>query len=281
MKHVVVTPVYNEEKYLKTFIDSIINQTILPELLILVDDNSSDSSASIIKEYEAEFDWIKYVYHPSKKKKVQGSKVIEAFNFGISNANIEFEEIDIISKIDADLELPSNYFESIILALVANPKIGLVGGFVKERQNTVWVDILSKDYHVRGALKSYRKSCYFKIGGLMPVLGWDGLDEMKLFKLGWQTKNINIGVKHFRPADNDYNQISLSYKRGRYNYKNGGNLLLALIRSVVRLKNKPYVIAGIMYFLGYLRAMLKREEKNVSNELASFINKFHFKRLKF
>jgi len=54
----VIIPVYNAEKYLKTAIDSVINQTIGFENieLIIVNDNSNDNSEQIIKEYSNKYD---------------------------------------------------------------------------------------------------------------------------------------------------------------------------------------------------------------------------------
>ena len=53
----IVMPIYNAEKYLKRSINSIINQTIGFEnlQLLLIDDNSSDLSKDIIKEYSDEY----------------------------------------------------------------------------------------------------------------------------------------------------------------------------------------------------------------------------------
>ena len=54
----VIIPVYNAEKYLKTAIESVINQTIGFENieLIIVNDNSTDKSKDIIKEYSIKFE---------------------------------------------------------------------------------------------------------------------------------------------------------------------------------------------------------------------------------
>ena len=43
----IIVPVYNNEKYLKQCLDSIINQTFKDIEIILVDDGSTDKSASI------------------------------------------------------------------------------------------------------------------------------------------------------------------------------------------------------------------------------------------
>lgn len=279
MKHIVITPVYNEEEYLIRYINSVINQTCTPDYFLLVDDNSKDKSLEIIQEFSKKYDWIHYVHCPSEQKKVQGSKVIEAFNYGLTHSKINIKNYDIISKLDADLELPNNYFEEIISAFDKNPKAGLIGGYVIEMKNGEWRDILSKDYHVRGALKSYRTSCYIEIGGLMPLLGWDGLDEMKIFYNKWETKNINIGVKHYRPADSDYKPVKLYYKKGIVNYQNGGSFVLMLIRALKRSTKKPYLIASLAFIVGYLNAFFSRKPKNVSASFAKFINRFHMNRI--
>ena len=43
----IIVPVYNNEKYLKQCLDSIVNQTFKDIEIILVDDGSTDNSASI------------------------------------------------------------------------------------------------------------------------------------------------------------------------------------------------------------------------------------------
>lgn len=277
-KHIIITPLYNEEKFLSTFISSIINQTLVPFQLILVDDNSTDNSKAIIEEYTSKYNWIKYVYHSSANSKSQGKKVINAFNFGTTQCNIE--EADFISKIDCDLEFPENYFEKIAEGFSLNPKLGITGGIIEELSNKeTWEEIPQAPYHIRGALKSYRIECFKEIGGLLPVLGWDGLDEMNALYRGWETQIISNGVKHFRPASKDYNKVKLSYELGIANYKNGANIFLASIRAIIKSKQKPYLRVGFSFIKGYTYAFKKRMTKNVDKKLARFINKFHTKRL--
>ena len=49
----VIVPVYNAEKYLHECIESILSQSFTDFELILVDDGSTDSSASICDEYSS------------------------------------------------------------------------------------------------------------------------------------------------------------------------------------------------------------------------------------
>ena len=60
----VILPVYNVEKYIEKSIDSLMNQSIGFEKLqiILIDDNSTDQSAEIIRRYEKKYDNILGIY---------------------------------------------------------------------------------------------------------------------------------------------------------------------------------------------------------------------------
>ena len=52
----VIIPIYNKEKYLKTTLDSVINQTIFNNIqVICVDDNSTDKTLDILKEYNNKY----------------------------------------------------------------------------------------------------------------------------------------------------------------------------------------------------------------------------------
>lgn len=47
----IIIPVYNVEKYLREYLDSVINQTLKDIAIICVNDGSTDSSLEILKEY--------------------------------------------------------------------------------------------------------------------------------------------------------------------------------------------------------------------------------------
>lgn len=47
----VVIPVYNSERFVAEAIDSVMNQTLKPRQVILIDDGSTDGSAAIMKSY--------------------------------------------------------------------------------------------------------------------------------------------------------------------------------------------------------------------------------------
>ena len=62
----IVVPVYNASKYLKTCLDSLVNQTIDDMEIIAIDDASLDNSLDILKNYKKNYLFLK-VYSNEKK----------------------------------------------------------------------------------------------------------------------------------------------------------------------------------------------------------------------
>lgn len=78
----VIIPVFNLEKYLSECLNSLLVQTYRDYEIIIVDDGSTDQSATICKEYEEKFCFIKYY-------RQHNSGVSAARNKGLDFANGE------------------------------------------------------------------------------------------------------------------------------------------------------------------------------------------------
>lgn len=110
MRISIVCPVYNEERYISTCIESIVSSDYSKELieLIFVDGNSSDSTRRIIESYILRYPFIRLLDNPSRT-------VPYALNIGIRNASG-----DIVFRIDAHSFYPKNYFSALVKALIDN-----------------------------------------------------------------------------------------------------------------------------------------------------------------
>lgn len=63
----VIVPVYNAESYLRTCLDSILQQTLENIEILAVDDGSKDHSAEILREYEKNYpDTIHAIYQENQ-----------------------------------------------------------------------------------------------------------------------------------------------------------------------------------------------------------------------
>ena len=72
MKYILITPTYNEEKYVRGTIESVIHQKIKPEQWIIVSDSSTDNTDHIIKKYLDQNDFITFVRFSNPDKFTTG-----------------------------------------------------------------------------------------------------------------------------------------------------------------------------------------------------------------
>lgn len=113
----VIIPVYNTELYLAEAIESVLAQTYQPFEVIVVDDGSTDGSATIAKKYIPS---IKYHFQPN-------SGTAAARNKGIELAQGEF-----IAFLDADDLWVKEKLAWQIAAFESNPELDIVFGQVKQ-----------------------------------------------------------------------------------------------------------------------------------------------------
>ncbi|MEG1021873.1 MAG: glycosyltransferase family 2 protein, partial [Myroides sp.] len=204
--------------------------------------------------------------------------VIRAFSKGFETLDDSF---DIIVKLDADLILPTNYFERIIKTFNKNSRIGMVGGFAYIEKNSDWIlESLTDKDHIRGAFKAYRKECFLEIGGLKPAMGWDTVDELLCRFYNWQIITLeDLKVKHLKPTGATYDK-SARYKQGEAFYTLGYGFLITLIASLklALRKHKPLLL--IDYLKGFFKAKNNKTPLLVTTEQAKFIRKYRWKKIK-
>ena len=282
IKYVIITPAKNEEKYIEHTINSVCNQTFKPEEWIIVDDGSTDNTSVIVEKYMKVYNWIKLIKKAnySEKRKV-GSKVVKAFEAGLNK--LTQKNYDFIVKLDADLTLPDNYFETIAFEFQKNKKNGICGGICIIEENGRLYEEKTAEYHVRGAFKAYRKECFEEIGGLMPVLGWDGIDQFLAMYYGWELKRLNnLKVIHHRETGKETGQFLRSLRAGDFCYKIGYDPFLTFLFSLKRVTDEKWnvknIINGIAVFIGYTGSLFSK--KLLLKEHRKFIREFQYQRIK-
>ena len=278
MKYYIVIPAHNEEKFIALTLNSLLNQTILPTKVVVVNDNSTDKTAEIVSEIAKKNPIISILEKKSDAIHLPGSKVIQAFQAGFLTLDANY---DLIVKLDGDLILPANYFETIIYHFKSDDKIGMVGGFAYIEKNEDWIleNLTDKD-HIRGAFKTYRKKTFEQIGGLKPAMGWDTVDELLCKFYNWKVvTDATLKVKHLKPTGANYNKMA-RYKQGEAFYSLGYGFIITAIASVklAFMKRKPLLF--IDYIKGFWMAKSNKKELLVNLEQAKFIKKYRWKKMK-
>jgi glycosyltransferase involved in cell wall biosynthesis len=254
-KYVVISPVRDEEAYLRFTAECMVAQTIRPVEWIIVNDGSTDRTAEIIDEYAARYPWIRAVHRVNRGFRKAGGGVVEAFNDGYRRI---VEDCDYIVKLDGDLSFDSDYFEKCFDIFRREPRLGIGGGAVCHVENGTKQIEHNPVFHVRGATKIYRKACWEVIGGFLPSAGWDTLDEVKANMLGWSTRTfVDLHLIHHRYTGSAEGLWKGWVKNGRANYICGYHPLFMAVKCISRLRERPFVVGSLALFYGYLSAYFR------------------------
>ena len=97
----VIIPVYNEEKYIAACLESLLRQSEKPDEIIVVNNNSTDNTLTIVKQFPVK------ILHEKK----QG--MIPARNKGFNAA-----KYDVIARTDADAKVPKDWIKRIKKAFI-------------------------------------------------------------------------------------------------------------------------------------------------------------------
>jgi len=279
-KHVIITPVRDEEKFIEKTINSMLCQTCPPKQWVIVDDGSTDETGTIIDRYQSQCTWITVIHRVNRGFRKNGIGVMEAFYEGY--AALADGEWDFISKIDGDLSFGPDYFERCFMHFDDNDLLGIAGGEVVSFVNNHEIVDKNPAFHVRGAAKTYKRECWNDIGGLYKLTGWDTLDEMKAAQKKWKTRRLLelklIQHKLTGSADGTWKD---AVKNGLANYISGYHPLFMAIKCIKRVFQRPYIIMGIALFLGYIKGYATHAPKVDDRELIKFIHEQQIRKLLF
>ncbi len=280
MNYVIITPVHNEEAYIRHTLEAVSAQTIKPTQWIIVNDGSTDNTPKIVQEYLDQYSWIKLVDLPVEGKRELGARVVRVFYEGYKHIAVEY---DFIIKMDGDLSFAPDYFELLFEKFNEDPCLGIAGGVLYIPAGNRWqLEKVPAD-HVRGPTKVYRKLCFLEIGGLPETSGWDAIDEWRAQMKGWKTRSFNdLVVHHFRPTGASYGKWGRYILEGEHAFFLKYPLPIVIARSLYRgLTDRPFLMRGLGYFWGYLGSWWAHKPQLDDTEVTTYMRKKLYRRLLF
>jgi poly-beta-1,6-N-acetyl-D-glucosamine synthase len=277
--YAIITPVRNEGPHFHQTIDSVLSQTLRPQAWVIVDDGSTDITPQLIDAAARQHPWICAVRRTDRGFRKQGGGVIEAFYDGFSklstlNSQPSTIEWDFLVKLDGDLSFSADYFEQCFERFATDPKLGIGGGTICCRVNGATVEDSPGDpsFHVRGATKIYRRATWEAIGGLIRAPGWDTLDEVKANMLGWKTYSFpNLRLLQLKPTGSADGSWKNWVKNGRANYIAGYHPLFMLLKCIRRAAKRPYGLAALGLFAGFVGSYAKGDPRVPDKELVQYV----------
>lgn len=170
----IVIPAYNEENHLRDCLDAIAAQTVMPDEVIVVDNNSTDKTVEVALSYP----FVRIVH-----EKQQG--ITHARNAGFNNATC-----DIIGRVDADNLVITTWVEHV-KSLFVNPEIAAVTGPMFFYDMPLQEDNYMAEHLFKKALHKYHKGFPFLAGNNMAIrsTAWHDVKDETC-----QVKNIHEDI---------------------------------------------------------------------------------------
>ncbi|MEZ5664495.1 MAG: glycosyltransferase family A protein [Burkholderiaceae bacterium] len=277
--YVLISPCRNEAAYMRSTLDSIVSQSVLPTRWVIVDDGSTDETPAILQSYAERYPWIQIVTRQDRGHRSVGPGVIDAFYAGykaIRPADYEF-----MCKLDLDLELPPCYFEILMQRMRDNPRIATCSGKAYVREGDGLVAERHGDDTSLGMTKFYRVSCFERIGGFVREVMWDGIDNHRCRMHGWVAcswDEPDLRFVHLRPMGSSQDNIYVGRMRHGYGqYFMGTGFVFMLASAVFRLNQKPYVLGSLAMLWGWLKAALQNKPRYDDPAFRRFLRSYHWR----
>ena len=206
---------YNEEKSIGKIIEKILKQTVKPDEIIIVDNNSKDNTLKIIKDYIKKGAPINLI--------VKKSNIAEARNIARKAARY-----DIIISTDAGCTIPKNWVEKLTKPL---DKYDVTYGGYEAEKTSFFHECAAPFMFNSKAIKSgnflasnrnlaYKKKVWEEIG--LPEnldRGDDTYFMIMLKKKGYKMKFVPDTVVKWKPRDNLRQVLKFNYLDARSNLK--------------------------------------------------------------
>jgi poly-beta-1,6-N-acetyl-D-glucosamine synthase len=258
----IVVPFLNEERHLPRFLASLAAQTRSPDAVLLVDDGSTDRSPEIAAAFARNAPYARLLSRPPRppeRDRLLRAAEYQAFNWAAAQLGPGHE---IVAKLDADLELTPALVAELCDRFGDDPGLGIAGAFLSVvAEDGTLAREHCPPYHVRGAVKFYRRRCLEQISPVEAILGWDGIDEHKARMLGWRTRSFAVAggdPVHLRPNGAHGGRLRHQRRLGMCDWAIGYHPAWVALRACRASRQRPFGVAPLAYLAGFVEAALRR-----------------------
>jgi len=279
--YILITAARDEEKLIGSTIQSVIDQTIRPKKWIIVSDNSTDKTDKIVSDFSSKYNFIELIRSSVHENRNFASKVY-ALNKALSK--ITDLQYDFIGVLDADITFNPKYYESMLKEFEKESRLGIVGGEFYDLFRNKKIRVTKSPQSVRGGIQLFRKECFNQIGKFTPLKygGEDIITEVLARKNGWIVQSFEHQmVNHHRlTGTGGWNILEAKFREGALAYSMGYHPIFQLLKTVYRIKERPYLISSFLNLSGFLWANIKRDKRVVPQDFIDYLRSEQLGRLK-
>jgi biofilm PGA synthesis N-glycosyltransferase PgaC len=260
LRYAVSTPARNEEGNLPRLAAALAAQTHTPVAWVVVDDGSTDGTPAVLTELAAIHAWV----HPLTRDSADpdepladGRRRARDLDAFLRGARAVSEPVDVIVKVDADVDFEPDYFERLIGHFAADATIAIASGTCYEQEDGAWVRRTKAESTVWGATRAYRYENLADVEALEPCMGWDGLDEIRVQLRGLKTQAfVDLPFRHHRPeGGRELTSLHQGEALGRASWYMGYRPSYLALRALYRARREPAALAMLW---GYAAAAARR-----------------------
>ncbi len=276
--YILMTPCKNEEKSLPELAKSIINQTLIPNLWLVVNDNSTDNSAEILRDLEIKYNWIRVVKSDGIKRDLSfhyAKVVSEGFSLALEISTAEKIPFEYVGLIDADMVLEKSFFEKIIDRFEKDSRLGVASGSTAYLEKDQLVTEKGRENLPIGGLRVWRRECFIETGGFPISYSADSVSNVLAILHGWETEKFDdiVGLQTRRTGSAE--GLWRGYRtKGESDYYRDYHPLYTLFKSVKYTFTNPFYI-GIAYMEGYINGVIRIRKKIDIPEVRQYYRKKH------
>jgi glycosyltransferase involved in cell wall biosynthesis len=279
--YVLVTAARNESDVIHFPLDSVVAQTVTPQMWVIVSDSSIDGTDDIVRSYAQKYSFISLCRVDNQAARNTAGKV-RAIAEGLKV--LAQTDYAYVGNLDADVSFQDAYFQTLIERFESDAQLGVIGGriFEADRHGQLREAKTSVE-SVAGAVQFFRKECFDQVGGYQPIAGGmeDGLAEITARYYGWKSRSYtDLQVIHHREMGTVGRSVyEARFQSGVTEYMVGFGLAYHVIRALSRVLERPYIIGTALILAGYVWAWLSRQPHVVPDSIAKYIRREQMHRL--
>jgi glycosyltransferase involved in cell wall biosynthesis len=263
----IVTPARNETGRLPGLFESVRHQTVGPFLWVVVDDGSTDGTATMVDNADKSLRTDRVpLQHGQSSIDRYFHVVSTGIEYGLAKCEKMGVRVEFVGILDADVSLPQDYYEEVLRALQTDERAGIGSGVMYEKEGGEFKPFVDPWGHfiVAGAAVVYRLSCLRDIGGYPHTVAADSVTLCKAIARGW-TPVVTSRTRffHLRPESSLKRRVSM----GRHYFSLGYHPIAAILTAAYYTVRGPNRLAGPAFWVGYSVAMLTGSVKVADQEV--------------
>lgn len=239
----IVVCAHNEELYIEGCLRSILSQSLLPSLIIVVLDRCNDRTGQITRTVLPQGSCLVL----EKQRSSWQNSIPENLELGRRRA-----AGDALVVIDADMTVPPDFLERVVSQLdnyasvsalaITDPSQGSLNRLVSIWEKTYRVAPMGDQ--PRGGCRAISLEALEEIGGFRDIGAWDTDLDLRLRKAGYRVRlDRQVAVLHRRRMETK-RSISYQVDAGRHRRKLGVGFGRTFLHAIFRLR--PFVIYGYL-----------------------------------